>query len=45
MDNDAKWRILPNEKTFKFRDYEEDLTHEEWLLMEEINEMIDEDDS
>jgi hypothetical protein len=41
MDDEAKWRILPNEKTFKFKDHEEELTDEEWLLMEEINDMID----
>jgi hypothetical protein len=45
MSDDARWNIVPNEKTVNFRDHEEELTDQEWLLMEEINDMIDLDNS
>ncbi len=42
MNPNGTWTIQENEKTRKFADYENDLTKEEWLLMAEVNAMIDE---
>lgn len=43
MTDEAKWHIIPNEKTQNFRNYEDELNDEEWLLMEEINDLMDRD--
>jgi hypothetical protein len=43
MNPNGTWTIKENEKTRKFEDYENDLTKEEWLLMAEVNAMIEED--
>lgn len=40
MLDDGSWNILPNEKTKVFRDYEDELTNEEWTLMAEINDFL-----
>lgn len=42
MNPNGTWTIKENEKTRNFTDYEDDLTKEEWLLMAEVNAMIDE---
>ena len=41
MDENANWTIIPSEKTSKYKEYEDDLTNEEYLLLWEINQMID----
>lgn len=40
MTEDGAWTILENEKTKRFMEYEDQLTKEEWLLMLEVNSMI-----
>ena len=40
MDDSANWTIIPSEKTAKYKEYEDELTNEEYLLLWEINEMM-----
>jgi hypothetical protein len=44
MTEEGSWTIQENIKTRNFEDYAMDLTKEEWLLMTEVKNMIEEKD-